>query len=130
MSRIGVSPRYITPLHPNANGLAERYVGTIKQMVSRLASENPRQWTKYLPFVLWALREVPNETIGLPPSTLVFGRQTRGPLSILKETWEGNRELPPHCKKSVEEYLYELKKKLETVKSYADKHETLRKSGM
>jgi len=24
MSRIGVSPRYITPLHPNANGLAER----------------------------------------------------------------------------------------------------------
>jgi hypothetical protein len=122
MSRIGVSPRYITPLHPNANGLAERYVGTIKQMVSRLASENPRQWTKYLPFVLWALREVPNETIGLPPSTLVFGRQTRGPLSILKETWEGNRELPPHCKKSVEEYLYELKEKLETAKSYADKH--------
>jgi len=55
-----------------------------KQMVSRLAIDNTQQWT----FRVMALRKVSKKTIGLPPSTLVFGRQTRGPLAILKETWE------------------------------------------
>ena len=65
MKRLGCSPRFTTPGHPNANGLSERMVGTLKNIVSKLASEHPRSWHKLLGYALWALREVPNETTGV-----------------------------------------------------------------
>ena len=34
MRRMSCSPRFSTPGHPQACGLVERYVGTIKSMVS------------------------------------------------------------------------------------------------
>jgi len=57
-------------------------------MVSKLACDHPKQWWRYLPYVLWTLREVPNETTGQAPYTLVHGRFAKGPLAILKETWQ------------------------------------------
>jgi hypothetical protein len=122
MQRLGVSPRFSTPLHPEGHGLAERYVGSVKQTISKLAMDHPRQWHKYLPFVLWSMREVPNDTTGVSPHTLCFGRLSRGPLAILKETWTGERDLPVACNKSVEDYLKDLKHKLTIARDYADKH--------
>jgi hypothetical protein len=90
----------------------ERAVGTTKRIIGKLAEEHPRQWQKYLPFVLWALREAPNETTGLPPFTLVYGRLPKGPLAILKETWSGERELPLNLGKSAVEYLEDLREKM------------------
>jgi transposase InsO family protein len=88
------SPRFSSPGHPQACGLVERYVGTIKNMVSKLASDHAKQWWRYLPYVLWALREVPNETTSQATNTLVHGRFAKGPLAILKETWAGECEIP------------------------------------
>ncbi len=33
-----------TPYHPQCNGLVERFNGTLKTMLRRLCTENPRQW--------------------------------------------------------------------------------------
>jgi hypothetical protein len=112
MSRIGCSPRFNSPLHPASSGLTERFNKTYKEMLSKFIHDNPRQWHKLVPYLVWALREVPNSTTGFPPFTLVYGRSPRGPLSILKENWEGNRELPPSLGKSAVQYLQELKNNL------------------
>jgi hypothetical protein len=120
MNRLGCSPRFITPGHPNATGLVERAVGTTKRIIGKLAEEHPRQWQKYLPFVLWALREAPNETTGLPPFTFVYGRLPKGPLAILKETWSGERELPLNLGKSAVEYLEDLREKMTKARDLAD----------
>jgi transposase InsO family protein len=84
MQRLGVSPRFSTPMHPEGHGLAERYVGSIKQSIAKLAMDHPRQWYKMLPFVLWAMREVPNSTTKISPHTLCFWPFAKGSVSDLK----------------------------------------------
>ncbi|XP_062603479.1 uncharacterized protein LOC134265246 [Saccostrea cucullata] len=74
-----------TPYHPSCNGLVESFNGTLKQMLKRLCSEKPKDWDKYLSAVLFAYREVPQESLGFSPFELVYGRSVRGPISILKE---------------------------------------------
>ena len=63
--------------------------------------------------MVWALREVPNATTGVSPYLLVYGRVPRGPLAILKETWTGEREVTPPLSQPVEEYLQDLRKKMD-----------------
>jgi transposase InsO family protein len=57
LKRMGCSPRFNTPGHPEAAGLVERCNQSLKRMIYKLAQENPKGWHKLLPFVLWALRE-------------------------------------------------------------------------
>ena len=53
---------------------------------------------------------------------LVYGRIPRGPLAVLKETWTGERDLPPDLGKPVEEYLQDLREKLDAAAQYATEH--------
>ena len=48
-----------TPYHPMCNGLVERFHATLKQMLRRMCAERPKDWNKYLPALLFAIREVP-----------------------------------------------------------------------
>lgn len=40
-------------------------------------------------FLLFAVREVPSESLGFSPNELIFGHNVRGPLQLLKEAWVG-----------------------------------------
>jgi hypothetical protein len=122
MSCLDISPVFSTPGHPQAYASAERAIGTLKNLISKLACDHKRSWHKYLGFVLWAMREVPNETTNCPPFLLVFGKLPRGPLSILRETWTGDREVPAELNKTVVEYLEDLRNKLEVAQHYANEH--------
>lgn len=77
MKRVVISRRFHTPGYAASTGLVERAVHSVKNTISKVACENPEKWTSYLPFVMWALREVPNETTGVPPYLLVYGRLPR-----------------------------------------------------
>jgi len=91
---MGCSPRFNLPWHFSSTGLAEHAVSNVKTIVSILAMGHPKQWHTYLPMVMWCLREVPNESTGLAPWTLAMGHLPRGPLSILKDSWCGDENLP------------------------------------
>ena len=45
--------------HPEANGLVERFNGTLKHMREKFVGNKIEYWDKYLSFVLFAYREVP-----------------------------------------------------------------------
>ncbi|CAC5401482.1 unnamed protein product [Mytilus coruscus] len=77
-----------TPYHPAANGLVENFNGTLKKMLKSYARKYPNTWDKYIPYLLFAYREVPNETTGFSPFELLYGRHVRGPLVLLIEDWE------------------------------------------
>lgn len=79
-----------TPYHPMCNGLVEKFNGTLKRMLRRMCSERPKDWDRYIPALLFAYREAPQESLGFSPFELLYGRTVRGPLSILKELWTGN----------------------------------------
>ena len=69
------------------NMLTEEFNGTLKTMLKRLCSEQPRQWHRYTNALLFAYREVPQESTGFSPFELLYGRGVRGPMSVLKELW-------------------------------------------
>ena len=57
-------------------------------MLKKMAKDDPTEWDSWLPYLLFAYREVPNESTGFSPFELLFGRHVRGPLDILRESWE------------------------------------------
>eukprot|EP00794_Sanderia_malayensis_P021282 gene21282-23353_t len=61
------------PYHPMCNGLVEKFNGTLKAMLRRLCNEQPRQWPRYINAVLFAYREVPQESTGFSPFELLYG---------------------------------------------------------
>ena len=54
-----------TPYHPMCNGLV-----ALKQMLRRMCAERPKDWDKYLPALLFAIREVPQESLGFATGIL------------------------------------------------------------
>ncbi|XP_049514006.1 uncharacterized protein LOC125941102 [Dermacentor silvarum] len=81
-----------TPYHPMANGLVERFNGTLKQMIRRMCQESPKNWDRYLAPLLFAYREVHQSSWKFAPFDLLYGRFARGPMAILKELWTGDHK--------------------------------------
>ena len=100
-----------TPYHPICNGLVERWNGTLKSMLRRLCQDQPKQWHRLINPVLFAYREVPQESTGCSPFQLLYGRSVRGPGTILKELWTKEVNIPEV--KSSYEYVTELRERLE-----------------
>ncbi|XP_075539731.1 uncharacterized protein LOC142574564 [Dermacentor variabilis] len=100
-----------TPYHPMANGLVERFNGTLKRALGRMCQERPKCWVRYLGPLLFAYREVPQSSIGYSPFELLYGRYVRGPMAVLKELWT-NPRLDNDMKSSYE-YIMELRQRLE-----------------
>ena len=113
-----------TPYHPMCNGLTEKFNGTMKVMLKRLCSEQPRQWHRFINPLLFAYREVPQESAGFSPFELLYGRAVRGPMIILKELWTKEVE-EPEVKNSYQ-YVFELREKLEETLKLA--HSQLQKA--
>ena len=85
-----------------------------------LMSDKPGDWDLKLPDLLWAYREIPNETTGLSPFQLVYGKMARGPLSVLRDNWV--EEYPPMLNKSSTQYLESLKDNLKIAADIANKN--------
>ena len=100
-----------TPYYLMCNGLTEKFNGTTKSMLKRLCSKQPRQWHRCINALLFAYREVPQESTGFSPFELLYGRAVRGPMCILKELW--TNELKEPKVKSSYQYVFELREKLE-----------------
>ncbi|KAL5479435.1 hypothetical protein EMCRGX_G022956 [Ephydatia muelleri] len=103
-----VHPIQTTPYHPQTDSLVERFNQTLTAMLRKVAVEDHLNWDKWLPFLLFAYREVPQDSTGFSPFELLYGRAVRRPLDILKETW---RE-PKKCSAKVMSYVLAVQEKL------------------
>ena len=113
-----------SPYHPQCNGLVERFNGTLKEMIKRMCAEKPRDWDRYVAPLLFAYREVPQESLAFSPFELIYGRTVRGPMQILKELW--SKEIPSDETKTTYQYVLDLKNRLQDTCQIA--HENLRKA--
>ena len=91
-------------------------------MLYHVIKDHQRQWHKFVPLMVWALREVPNSTTGTSPYMLVYGRTLRGLLTVLKESWTGERDVSMNLSKPVDEHLCDIKSRLESAACYAKEH--------
>ena len=74
LSMLGCTPRFNIPGRPQQTCLYLRLIGTLKGMIAKVAMDHPRSSHKHLQSLLWVLRETPNETLGVPPWFMVYGR--------------------------------------------------------
>lgn len=80
-------------------------------MLSRICAERPKDWDKYLPALLFAVREVRQESLGFSPFELLYGRNVKGPMGILCELW--SEEVQDEQVLSTYQYVIELREPLE-----------------
>lgn len=83
MKQLFTTPCY----HPIGNGHVKKFNGTLKTMLKRMCQEKPADRDRYLAPLLFTYREVPQAGVGFSPFKLLYGRNVRGPLSVLKELW-------------------------------------------
>ena len=103
-----VKPIRTSPYHPQTDGLVERFNQTLKSMLRKATAIDGKDWDKLIPYLLFAYREVPQASTGFSPFELLYGRDVRGPLDILRETWEGNESQ----NESVVSYVLSTREKL------------------
>ena len=108
-SLLGVKPIFASVYHPQTCGRVERMHSTMKTCLRKLCAEKPRDWNRYIPSVMFAMREIPSERTGFSPFELLYGRQARGPLAVLRDLWEGG---PEAVDREVHEYVVELQEKM------------------
>ena len=92
-------------------------------MLRRMCAERPKDRDKYLPALLFAIWEVPQESLEFSPFELLYGRNVKGPMAILRELWSG--EAPDEQVLSMYQYVIELRDRLEQTCKVA--HENLKK---
>ena len=110
-SLLSIKQLTTTPYHPACNGLVKRFNGTLKRMLRKLSEEQPKQWDRYIPALLFAYRETVQESTGFSPFQLLYGRHVRGPLSILKQLW--TKDIQDNEVRTTYQYVVDLRERLE-----------------
>ncbi|XP_028253710.1 uncharacterized protein LOC114429061 [Parambassis ranga] len=112
---LGVKGIKTTPYHPQTDGLVERYNQTLKNMLRKFVSSTGGDWDQWLPYLLFAYREVPQASTGFSPFELLYGRQVRGPLDLLRDYWES----PASTRENVVSYVVKMRERLEGMSALA-----------
>ena len=73
-----------------------------------MCAERPKDLGRYLPALLFAVREVPQESLGYSLFELLYGQNVRGPMAILRELWTD--EVEDKQVRSTYDYVINLKK--------------------
>lgn len=64
-------------------------------MIKKFITEGSRDLHKWLPFLMFAVREVLQASLGFSPFELLYGRHPRGVLVIVREEWKTTATLSP-----------------------------------
>ncbi len=79
----GFRHRKITPLWPLANAEAERFMRTVKKTMKAAISER-KSWNQELQNFLLNYRATPHSSTGVPPATVLFGRDMKTTLPQIR----------------------------------------------
>ena len=92
------------PYRPYSKGPVERFHAMLKRVLLTMCVERPNDWDKYLPALLFAVREIPQEPLGFSPFELLYGRNVR-------ELWSVE-ETDEHARLTYQ-YVIDLRERLE-----------------
>ena len=103
---LGIDKRHTTPYHPQCDGMAERNVGFVKQVILCLMLDRQLKkgsWPSLLKEASFHCNTMSNASSKVSPFELTYGRQPRSPVDM----W--CRNLSATCQNSHGEYLDCLK---------------------
>ena len=92
-----------TAYHPQTDGQTERFMRTLKSMISAYVNEHQNDWDQNLDALIFAYNTALNATTKFTPFELNHGRQARVPLDLYSHEVQIDLELNP------QEYAQKLK---------------------
>ena len=105
--------------HPQSQEALERHHQTLNTMLQAFCLERQKDWDEAVPYVLFAVREAPTESLGFSPNPLVFGHRVHGPLDLVREAWcAPHSDSPKSLLKSVLRTRERLVKALEVAQHH------------
>ena len=122
---LGIEQIRTSPYHPQSDGALERWHACLKGMLKR-SEADLKYWDKHLKYLLFAYRDTPHTVTGFSPFSLLFGREVKGPLSLVHSSWlDGESE---GVEASV--WLTALKKQMALMSAVVTEREKLAKAKM
>jgi hypothetical protein len=101
-----------TPLHPQSDGVVERYFKTVEEHIRKVVASHQRDRDERLPLFLQAYGAFTHDTTNLTPARLVFWRELRLPCDLLFEA-------PPDMGRPTTDHAAELVDHLHDIHDYA-----------
>ncbi|UYV73793.1 K02A2.6-like [Cordylochernes scorpioides] len=106
-----------TPLHPQSDGMVERFNRTLASQLSLFVAQNQRDWDSQLPILLMAYRSSVHETTGYSPAKMLFGRELKLPCDLIfgcpNSIGEGSNEFVDRLHSRLEKVHRWAREKLE-----------------
>ncbi|XP_058879681.1 uncharacterized protein LOC131737088 [Acipenser ruthenus] len=93
--RLGIKKTRTTPLHPQSDGLVERFNRTLLAQLAIVTSRNQRDWDLQLPLIMLAYRTAVQESTGCTPALLLLGRELQTPAELVFGRPPDATALPP-----------------------------------
>ena len=121
---LGVKKTRTTPLHPQSDGMVERFNRTFEAQLSKFVDQHQSDWDEHVPLLLMAYRTASHETTGVTPAKMMMGRDLRLPIDLF--IGRPPEEVPVH--KS--EYAQQLHSRMERIHSFAREHLQLKSDKM
>ncbi|XP_063060131.1 uncharacterized protein LOC134453222 [Engraulis encrasicolus] len=104
--------------HPQTDGLVERFNKTLKAMLRKAIEEDGRNWDQLIPYLMFAIREVPQSSTGFSPFELLLSYRPRGLLDIAKEAWEEQ----PCRQRTLIEHVGAMKERMKAIYPIVREH--------
>ena len=99
-----------SPYHPESDGMLERWHVSMKSMIKKTELDH-RDWDKCLKYLLFAYRSTPHSVTGFSTFELIYRRDVRDPLELLKDGWMTG-ELP---ERGLHDWVEQLKERMEAM---------------
>ena len=112
---LGIRKTRTTPMHPESDGMVERFNRTLGQELAKQCKNQQDDWDKHLPLLLMAYRSAEHESTGYTPAQLMIGREMRLPIDLMLSP-------PPHAdmtSPTVTDFARELRYQLSLSHAYA-----------
>ncbi|KAI3374420.1 hypothetical protein L3Q82_006249 [Scortum barcoo] len=111
---LGMQKTRTTPLHPQSDGLVERFNRTLAKQLAILTTEHQRDWDMHLPLVLMAYRSAVQDSTSCTPALLMLGRELRTPAEMAFGRPPDTPRVPPGP-----EYARRLQDRMESAHAFA-----------
>jgi len=103
-----VNETRMTPLHPQSDGIVERYVKTIEEHLRKVVSTHQRDWDERPTIFLLAYRAPTHETTGVMPANMLFGRELRLPCYLMFGAPPDKEQSTTDCTAALVERLHDI----------------------
>lgn len=113
--QLGITAIKTTLYHLQTDSWVERFNQTLK-MLRKFVDDTGRDWDRWLPYLLFAYREVPQASTGFSPFELLYGWDVQGPLHLLRKSWE----TPTASERSVVQFVLEMRYRLAQYREEAE----------